>query len=194
MAQTVVINVDMMTVLKRLERATWKHGRMGDNPQAVKPTYNLQADMEESADYGLMLASYEKWLWEGISIMEEYVQGTPTTTGSITTITLLMPYNWGSRAETLKQSLLALLYSGMAADWYDEVQPESVAAYIKRANTEKKNLAAIVYAINPPSVTIQSEVEQFDGNSGTEGGNNDNEIQLHDSEPHYDDGEGETET
>ena len=187
MAQTVTITIETAQVMKRLERATWKHGRMNDDPKQVKQVYNLQADIEEGADYGLMLASFEKWLWEGISLMEEYVQGTPATVNGITTITLLMPYNWGSRATTLKEALLALIYAGMAADWYDEVQPESVAAYIKRANTEKKNITAIVYAINPPSVTITSSEGSFDNNDG--GNNNDGGAEFHDPNISWDDGE-----
>lgn len=152
----VEIRIDKTEAMRRLERATLKHGRMLEQPKNAAQVYNLQADREESADNGLMEASFDQWLQKGVVIMDEYLSGTPHYDSSPNdnefVINLLMPGNWVIHsAPGLKYALLELIHNGMLADWYDDTKPDSATAFKKKAELNKAEIHSIIYSLNPPS-------------------------------------------
>lgn len=150
----VEIRIDREDALRRFEQATWKAGRMLDQPQSVKQVYNLQADREESADSGLMLASFDEWLWVGIDIMREYLVSAaygekPDDKTFI--INLQLPQNWVIHsAPGLKFALLELIHNGMLASWYDDLKPDQSKAYKQKAEVNKAEIHSIIYSLNAP--------------------------------------------
>ena len=141
--------------LRRFEQATWKEGRMLEQPQSVKQVYNLQADQEESADSGLMQASFETHLWEGINIIKEYLADTPDYQAKPNddnfVINLQLPQNWVIHsAPGLKFAMLELVHNGMMADWQDMMKPDQANSYKKKAELNKAQIQSIIYALNAP--------------------------------------------
>lgn len=152
----VEIRIDRTEALRRFERATWKQGRMLDQPQAARQVWNLQADHEETADSGLMLASFEQQLRKGVEVMREYVvdaaYGVKPDDGTFI-IHLLLPQNWAATSEAgLKFALLELIQNGMLADWYDDTKPDQSKAYRQRAELNKAEIRSIIYSLNQPSL------------------------------------------
>jgi outer membrane receptor for monomeric catechols len=152
----VEIKVDRDAALKRFEQATWKQGRMLEQPQSAKQVWNLQADHEETADSGLMLASFEQHLWKGVELMREYVDSAAygeNQEANTFIINLVMPQNWVVQSQAgLKFALLELIQNGMLADWYDDVKPDQSKAYKQKAEVNKAEIHSIIYSLNPPSV------------------------------------------
>jgi hypothetical protein len=117
--------------------------------------WNLQADQEESADSGLMLASFEQQLWKGVEVMREYVVDAaygvkPDDRTFI--IHLLLPKNWVIHSEAgLRFALLELIQNGMMADWYDDMKPDQAKAYKQKAEVNKAEIHSIIYSLNPPT-------------------------------------------
>lgn len=152
----VEIRIDRTEAFRRFERATWKQGRMLEQPKSVTQVYNIQADREESADNGLMEASFDRWIQEGVAIMREYVSSLPHYDASPHdnefVINLLMPGNWVIHsAPGLKYALLELVHNGMLADWYDDTKADSATAFKKKAELNKAEIHSIIYSLNPPS-------------------------------------------
>ena len=153
--RTVTITISKQEQLRRFAQATWKQGPMLEQPQSVKQVYNLQADQEETADVGLMQASFERHLWEGIDIMREYLADLPHYEAKPDddnfTITLQLPQNWVIHsAPGLKYALLDLIHNGMMADWYDDVKQDSANAFKKKADLNKAQIQSTLYALNAP--------------------------------------------
>lgn len=151
----VEIRIDRTEALRRFEQATWKQGRMLEQPQSARQVWNLQADQEESADSGLMLASFEQQLWKGVEVMREYVVDAaygvkPDDRTFI--IHLLLPQNWVIHSEAgLRFALLELIQNGMMADWYDDMKPDQSKAYKQKAEVNKAEIHSIIYSLNPPT-------------------------------------------
>lgn len=156
MSQTVTIPINKADAIKRFEQAAWKLARMLEQPKSVKQVWNLQADIEDTADNGLMVASFEQHLWEGVNLMGEYLASTPTygtgQTASVFTITLTMPSNWVIHsAPGLKYEILELIHNGMMGDWLDDMKPDQAATFKKKAELSKAKIQSIVYSLNAPS-------------------------------------------
>lgn len=155
MPQTVTITIKKDDAILRFEQAAWKMARMLEQPNSVKQVWNLQADHEENADNGLMNASFEQHLWEGVKIISEYLSSQPTYgTGSAAndfTITLLMPSHWVIHsAPGMKYAMLELIHNGMMADWLENMKPDQANAYKKQAELNKAQIQSIIYALNAP--------------------------------------------
>lgn len=155
MPQTVTIVVDRANAKKRFEQAAWKLARMLEQPNSVKQVWNLQADHEEQADNDLMNASFDRHLWEGVDIMNEYLATTPaygtSSHSDEFTITLTMPSHWVIHsAPGLKYALLELVHNGMMADWLDDMKPDQSNAYKKQAELNKAQIQSMIYALNAP--------------------------------------------
>lgn len=155
MPQTVTITIKKDDAIKRFEQAAWKLGRMLEQPNSVKQVWNLQADHEENADKGLMDASFEQHLWEGVKIISEYLASEPTYgTGLASndfTITLTMPSHWVIHsAPGMKYAMLELIHNGMMADWLENMKPDQANAYKKQAELNKAQIQSIIYALNAP--------------------------------------------
>ena len=156
MPQQVTIRINKTDVTRRFMQSTWKQGRTTDLPNVVKQTYNVQADNEESADAGLMEASFNRWIWAGIDIMREYLADTPTYApkphDDEFVITLLMPNNWEIHSlPALKYALAELIHNGMLADWYDDTKPDAAKAHKQKAEVNKAEIHSNIYALNPPN-------------------------------------------
>ena len=155
MPQTITIVIDKTSAIKRFEQAAWKMGRMLEQPNSVKQVWNLQADHEETADNGLMTASFEQHLWEGVYIISEYLSSQPSygtsTHANEFTITLSMPSHWVIHsAPGLKYEMLELVQNGMMADWLDEMKPDQAKAYRQQTELCKAKIQSIIYALNAP--------------------------------------------
>ena len=153
--RTVTITISKSEQLRRFEQATWKMGRMLEQPQSAKQVYNMQADQEESADSGLMDASFERRLWEGVNLLGEYLADTPSYEAKPNddnfTIVLQLPQNWIIHsAPGLKYALLELIYNGMMADWCQDMKPDQAASFKKEAELNKAQITSIIYALNAP--------------------------------------------
>ena len=145
------ITIDKQEQLKRFEQAAWKLGRSFEQPAIAKQVYNVQADSEESADSGLMDASFGRWLWSGIDIISEYMYSEPVFSGDIVTITLRLPQNWIIHsAPGMKYAMLELIHNGMMADWCEKVKPDMAVAFKKDAELNKAQIKSIVYSLNAP--------------------------------------------
>ena len=145
MPMTVTINMDKEAALKRFQQATWKLGR---STVASSPlVYNMQADAEETADYGLMDAMYGEWWEKGVHEVSEFV-----TEHDGTSVTLELPSRWAGSRAALKYALGELLHNGMLGDWYDDVKQDVATAFKKKAVLNQAEIRAIVYSVNPPSM------------------------------------------
>lgn len=156
MPQTVTITIDKTDATKRFMQSTWKHGRTAELPNVAKQTYNMQADIEESADAGLAEASFGRWIWSGINIMREYLKSEPSyqlpPNDDKMDITLEMPKTWNvDSLNALKFALLELIHNGMLADWYDDTNPESAKSFKTKAEVNKAEIHSIIYTLNPPT-------------------------------------------
>jgi len=156
MRENLTIQINETEELTRFQRATWKQGRMLEQPSSAKQVYNLQADSEDSADQGLMHDSYLRWLWAGINIMSEYLVAEPTFANnqlgqSVCTITITMPQNWVIHSMPgMKYAMRELIHNGMMADWYDDVKQDSAKTYKQKAEVNKAEIQSIIYALNAP--------------------------------------------
>ena len=174
MSQQVTISIKESEVLKLMEQATFKQGRALEQPQVAKQVYNLQSDVEDAADAGLMHSSYAFWLGEAINQVREYLTEEPTVgttvqTSDTTTITLLMPGNWehyAPNAPGLRYAMLELIQNGILADWYDKTKPDSAKTFRQKAELNKAEIRSIVYSLRPPTVSITSVAGQFEGEGG----------------------------
>lgn len=152
---TLTIDIVKSEQTRRFEQATWKQGKMLEQPQSVRQVYNIQADHEETADKGLMDSMFDKWVWEGVRIISEYVSGTPgysdNPTNDVFSINVKMPRNWPTDSfPSLKYALCELVYNGMMADWYENMKPDSALAYKKNADLNKAQIHSIIYSLNAP--------------------------------------------
>ena len=167
MPQQVTITIKEADALKRFEYATFKQGRALEQPKVMKQVYNLQADSEETADYGLMHDSYTYWLGEAVNQVREYLTAEPVIANKDeSTFMLLMPGNWehyAPNAPGLKYAMLELILNGMLADWYDETKPDSAKTFKQKAELNKAEIRSIIYSLKPPTVTVTSEAGQFEG-------------------------------
>lgn len=150
----VEIRIDRTEALKRFEQATWKQGRMLEQPQSVKQVYNLQADQEETADSGLMTASFEEWLWVGVDIMREYLVSADYSVkpyDQTFIINLQLPQNWVIHSKAgLQYALRELIHNGMLASWYDDLKPDQSKAYKQKAEVNKAEIHSVIYSLNAP--------------------------------------------
>ena len=170
MANTVTITIKEATAVKRFQQVTYKQGRAVEQPNVMKQVYNIQADSEDSADAGLTHDSYQRWLYEAVRVVREYMTSEPTVSNTDeTSITLLMPSNWEhyTNAPGLKYAMLELILNGMLADWYDTVEPDSAVTYKKKAELNKAEIKSIIYSLSAPSVTVSSNAGTF-ADAGTE--------------------------
>lgn len=170
MSQQVTITIKEANVLKRFEDATYKQGKALEQPQVAKQVWNLQADVEEAADYVLMHESYAYWLGEAVNQVRKYLLSEPAVSNKDeTSLVLLMPGNWehyAPNAPGLKYAMLELIQNGMLADWYDETKPDSAKTFWQKAELNKAEIRSIVYSLRPPTVSITSVAGQFEGEGG----------------------------
>lgn len=170
MSQQVTITIKEANVLKRFEDATYKQGKALEQPQVAKQVWNLQADVEEAADYVLMHESYAYWLGEAVNQVREYLLAEPSIANKDeSTFMLLMPGNWehyAPNAPGLKQAMLELILNGMLADWYENTKTDSAKTFRQKSELNKAEIRNIVYSLKPPTVSITSVAGTFDDEGG----------------------------
>ena len=154
----VVIN--RSAAMKRVERATWKQGRILDQPKSAKQVYNMQADTgEANSDQPLLRDMFGRWAWACVDIVREYLRDVPGYPEKPDQehdpedfiIPLRMPENWVIKErEGLQSEMIELVHNGMMADWYDDTNPERSATYKKKAEANKAEIHSTIYALNAP--------------------------------------------
>lgn len=153
------VSINRAQALRHVERATWKQGRMIEQPQSVKQAYNIQADENETTDQNLMRDSFARWAWACVDIVREFLRDIPhypdkpdvTHDPEDFIIPLRMPDNWVIyEQDGLQREMVELVHNGMMADWYDDTKPDQALIYKKKAEANKAEIHSTIYALNAP--------------------------------------------
>lgn len=153
------VSINRAKAIRHVERATWKQGRMLEQPQSVRQVYNVQADENETTDQALMRDSFDRWAWACVDIVREFLRDVPhypekpdqEHDPNDFIIPLRMPENWVVKEQDgLQREMVELVYNGMMADWYDDMKPDQAVIYKKRAEANKAEIHSTIYALNAP--------------------------------------------